>query len=144
MTRQEFGAILFIGFSLFVGAVILLIRQADADFLPDLARFEAPDSSSVHPIKEAEAPRHLPSVLTSSTENFDESGKQAKSISSLSINTASLKDLQNLPGIGPELARRIVSYRQQIGTFISIEQLLDVKGIGQVKLNRLKPYISFH
>jgi len=55
-----------------------------------------------------------------------------------------LKDLQDLPGIGPELARRIVSYRQQIGTFKSLEQLLDIKGIGPVKLARLKPYISFH
>ncbi len=144
MTRQEFGAILFVGFSLLAGAVIILIRQVNTGFLPDLARFESPDSSAIYSIQETEASHDSPPGLTSSAGISDDPVKRVKSISSLSINTSSLKDLQDLPGIGPELARRIVSYRQQIGTFKSIEQLLDIKGIGPVKLARLKPYISFH
>jgi competence ComEA-like helix-hairpin-helix protein len=141
MTRQEFGAILFIGLSLFVGSILLLIRQVEAEFLPDLAGFEPSDSSGIYPTEEAKPSR---SILVGTAEPSDESGKLTRSTSPLSINTASPKDLQALPGIGPELARRMVLHRQQLGPFTSFEQLLDVKGIGHVKLNRLKPYISFH
>jgi len=144
MTHQEFGAILFIGLSLFAGAVVLLIRQADADFLPDLAGYDSPDSSIVQPIQETKAYAHSPAFPTPSAGPSESPDKNAESIVSFPLNTASLQDLQNLPGIGPELARRIVLYRQKIGVFTALEQLLDVKGIGPAKLARLKPYISFH
>ena len=48
----------------------------------------------------------------------------------LELNAASAEELGQLPGIGPVLAERIVSYRSQIGCFQNREQLLDVEGIG--------------
>lgn len=48
----------------------------------------------------------------------------------LELNAASAEELEQLPGIGPVLAERIVSYRSQIGCFQNREQLLDVEGIG--------------
>ena len=48
----------------------------------------------------------------------------------LELNVASAEELEQLPGIGPVLAERIVSYRSQIGCFQNREQLLDVEGIG--------------
>ena len=46
------------------------------------------------------------------------------------LNTASAAELETLPDIGPVLAGRIVAHRDSIGGFTSVEQLLDVDGIG--------------
>lgn len=63
-------------------------------------------------------------------------------ITKININTATIENLQKIPGIGPTLAQRIVAYRQQIGKFISLEQLQQVKGIGKNKFESIKPYIT--
>lgn len=57
----------------------------------------------------------------------------------INLNTAGYFDLQALPGIGPALAERIISYRDSVGKFQSVEELQKVKGIGKVKLARIKP-----
>lgn len=54
------------------------------------------------------------------------------------INTADVLQLQTLPGIGPVLAERIVQYREEHGPFQSVEELLQVKGIGEVTLERFR------
>ncbi len=60
---------------------------------------------------------------------------------SVNINTASADELQRLPGIGPAMAARILTYRKEIGRFTSVEQLLDVSGIGEKKLAQMKPFV---
>ncbi|GEM_PF-4495881 len=62
--------------------------------------------------------------------------------SKVNVNTCSIKELQNLPGIGLKLAQRIVEYRELHGGFKSIEELKQVKGIGEKKLEKIKPYIT--
>lgn len=64
------------------------------------------------------------------------------SVKKVNINTASRDELTALPGIGPTLAERIVSYRKQNGPFQTLEQLLNVRGIGKRKLEKLKPEIT--
>jgi len=59
----------------------------------------------------------------------------------LNINTASAEDLIQLPRIGPAMAKRIVTYREQNGPFHSIDELCKVKGIGLKTLIRIKPYL---
>ncbi|RUM87585.1 MAG: hypothetical protein DSZ24_05840 [Thermodesulfatator sp.] len=61
----------------------------------------------------------------------------------LDPNRASVKELEELPGIGPTLARRIVEYRERHGPFRHPEDLLAVKGIGPRRLERLLPYLEF-
>ncbi len=54
------------------------------------------------------------------------------------INSAGLEELQQLPGVGPEIAKRIISHRHTHGPFRSIEELRDVPGIGAVTVENIR------
>ncbi len=60
----------------------------------------------------------------------------------ININTASNKELEALPGIGPVTAQRIVEYRQKFGGFKSKEEVLKVSGIGPKKFAAIKDKIT--
>ena len=60
----------------------------------------------------------------------------------VNINEASQSDLETLPGIGPSIASRIIEYRTQNGKFSKIEDLQNVKGIGDAKYNKIKDMIT--
>lgn len=60
----------------------------------------------------------------------------------ISINRASVQELDKLPGIGPALAQRIVDYRQANGEFKAITDLKNVSGIGENKFKQLQDKIS--
>lgn len=62
-------------------------------------------------------------------------------VQSVRINSASASELQQLPGIGPALAQRIVDTRSR-GRFASVEDLLRVPGIGKAKLAKLRDYVE--
>ena len=59
----------------------------------------------------------------------------------LNINTASAADLTALPGIGEKKAAAIVAYRDANGPFTEVEQLLQVDGIGEGILEKIRPHI---
>lgn len=60
----------------------------------------------------------------------------------LDLNTATASELEALPGIGPTIAGRIVAYREEKGPFVSTEELLLVRGIGEKLLQTLEPYVT--
>lgn len=62
--------------------------------------------------------------------------------SHVSINHAGQRELESLPGIGPALAQQIIEYREHHGYFTTLEGLKKVKGIGDKKLQKLKPFIK--
>ena len=63
-------------------------------------------------------------------------------LSALDLNAATAEELTQLPGIGEELARRIVEFRESSGPFESVEQLMEVSGIGEGKLAALEGWIT--
>jgi competence protein ComEA len=60
----------------------------------------------------------------------------------IDINSASASELEALPGVGPVLAERIVAFRTDRGPFSSVEDLLDVPGIGEAKLAQMRDAIA--
>jgi competence ComEA-like helix-hairpin-helix protein len=66
----------------------------------------------------------------------------AQGVTMISLNTAEAREFEDLPGIGQVLARRIVDHREQVGGFDSLEQLRDVRGIGDKMYQKILPYIK--
>ena len=58
------------------------------------------------------------------------------------LNTATAEELDTLPGIGESLARRIIAYREANGPFGSIEEIMEVNGIGEAKFAELKDRVT--
>ena len=60
----------------------------------------------------------------------------------IDLNLANAKELQELPGVGPVTAQRIIDMRQKSGRFKRVEDLLAIRGISQKKLDALRPYVT--
>ena len=60
----------------------------------------------------------------------------------VNINTATQAQLESLPGLGPKVAERILEYRQKNGVFKKVEDLMNVKGIGEKSFLKLKPLLT--
>jgi competence protein ComEA len=58
------------------------------------------------------------------------------------LNTATAEQLDTLPGVGPATAAAIIAHRDQHGPFTSVDQLLDVRGIGEAKLEQLRDLVA--
>ncbi len=56
----------------------------------------------------------------------------------INLNSATAEQLQSLPGIGPATAKSILEYRTKAGKFKTIEEIINVKGIGEKKFQKIK------
>lgn len=74
------------------------------------------------------------------TDNTHSAPKQQGPLQKVHVNSATAEQLEQLPGIGPAMASRIITARKG-RKFTSVEDLLDVKGIGKKKLEKLRPFI---
>lgn len=119
-------------------------KEADIDVV-NLA-YELEDGQKVHIPSKKETEQNLEIeyitdksgnnvVVEDKTQNKGVNGK-------VNINEAAQSDLENLPGIGPSIASRIIEYREQNGKFGKIEELQNVKGIGNAKFSNIKEYVT--
>ena len=76
------------------------------------------------------------------TANAGSSSGAQGNASRVNLNTATLEQLQTLPGVGPVLAQSILDYRAEHGRFSSVEELKNVSGIGDTRFERLKGKVA--
>ena len=71
----------------------------------------------------------------------DAAGGAGTKPAAVNVNTATLQELEKLPGIGEARAQAILDARKQRGGFKSVDELVDVRGIGPRNLEKLRPYL---
>lgn len=82
-------------------------------------------------------------VTEDSTANKnDQKADQNAEKERININSADEKTLRSLPGIGPTYAKRIIKYRNENGGFETIDELKEIRGIAQKRLEKLKPFVK--
>lgn len=84
----------------------------------------------------------LDSTSTTSNADLSETKLAKGSIAVVNINTSGVAEMATLPGIGIKTAEAIVDYRKSIGKFSRLEQIMDVKGIGQKKFDKIRTKIA--
>ncbi len=137
LTSAESGVLLFLSLGLLGGGVVKLFHL---DTLSEKYDFRESDTFF------AEASSRIDSVLRSDEDTSSartvRSGSSRKALTGVvNVNTADADSLAMVPGIGRVTAQRIIDHRLRNGRFKSLDDLLKVKGIGEKKLSKMKPYL---
>jgi competence protein ComEA len=69
-------------------------------------------------------------------------GKKKPPLKPVNINTATSEELQQVPGIGPATAQKILQMRKSYGAFKSVDDLLAIRGLGQKRLDKMRKYLT--
>jgi comEA protein len=154
ITRIELNTILFVVIIFLAGFVLksakikletVPFKEFNYDFQDSLFR-----ALSNHKTAELEIGKKSEKRVDSDVELYDfskteiVSQKKNKSVAahkSININSADIELLKSIPGIGIKTASNIISYRNKVGNFNNVDDLLEVKGIGKKKLANIKKYI---
>lgn len=128
-TPQETKAVIFLIVILLIGSGVTLYKKYHPDFAPELLLKENRNTEKkvLEPAKSSNVPENISLKITDKKIN---------------LNRATLRELDSLPGIGEELGKRILAYRESKGNFSSIEELKKIKGIGQKTFEKLKKLVT--
>ncbi len=153
-TETEIYVILFLAISFIIGFSIKMYKDtvteeykeydySEADSL--FKQYKSQAEENLRSEKEKKEKNKIDSkgeILGFKSQNFDNK-KELPPLKekSININTADFKTLTRLPGIGEKTALNIIDFRNVNGNFKSLEEVLKVKGIGKVKLNKIKKFL---
>lgn len=148
-TRREAVAILVLASTFVSGVLIHRFTSSSEARATSSQQFDYSRSDSAYRAHAQIIPDSVPASQSAATpmENRANAsrGEKTKGFSgTINLNTATKTQLMQLPGIGPSYAERILQYRAEHGKFASIDQLLKVKGIGEKKMEKLRPFITVH
>lgn len=119
----------------------ILIAPAPPAPRPVVAQDPVPEKSE-SPAKPEKSDKSDKSEKSESRTKTDARNAKAATSALVNINTATVQELDGLPGIGLHMAQRIVDYRQKNGAFKRVEDLMGVQGIGEKNFQKLKPLIT--
>jgi competence protein ComEA len=126
-SRSEIRALLFLAALLLVGGAAGIYQKSGAVVYPDVIITHV-QSEARPAVKQSRSPGAVTSEMLVRYK--------------ININTASADSLELLPGIGPQLAKRIIDFRSQNGRFIKADDLMNVRGIGSAKLDAIRNMIT--
>jgi len=144
-TTQERAVVIFLAVTLVFGSMVRVIRdrKLERELAPTRAAIEAAAFDSVSAVI------NTASVVGSGSQqdpqqSSDKHTQDSRSgnTGAININTATIQELEQLPGIGPSLATRIVEYRSVQGPFTSPSEITAVKGIGDKLYARISGNIT--
>ena len=106
------------------------MRDGEQIYVPEI--HQIPDVGQTIPTSSSSAAPPQPSVRRSASSDG----------SRININTATFQELQTVRGIGPTMAQRIIEYRQTSGRFATVDDLTNVKGVGEKTLEKIRDSIT--
>lgn len=119
-----------------------LLASANVDAI-NLAALLTDGDQLVIPYKDGEEPVEAPAEPELPSSSTPENGSSnSENIDLININTATLEELDSLPGIGPTIAQRIIDYRDENGPFTGIDEIMNVPGVGPSTFDEIKDLIS--
>ena len=102
-------------------------------------QFTVEKSSTDHFTAEKSSTNHFTAEKSSAEVPCSKTNKISDKVN---INTASLEELQSLKGVGPATAKNIILYREEYGAFSDIEEIMNVKRIGEKTFAKIKDFIT--
>jgi comEA protein len=126
-TGKEKKVILFLSVSYLAGGAIKVYQDhwQPLPVMPRQSILKEPSASEI-------------TTVSATRENMSEKA----SFLTIFLNKATQADLERIPGVGAVTALRILSYRDLNGGFRTVEELMNVKGIGPKKMQKIRPYIT--
>ena len=129
LNNRERAALLFLAVSLVVGSVLALMDYRNPAMLEDF--------NVIRGAVQAPAPLTVADPVL-----HDEQWAGGKPSELVGLNSSSAEQLEQLPGVGPVMAERILEFRNANGPYKKIEDLLKVRGIGDRTLTKLRPLVK--
>ena len=123
-------------------ASLTLLVQQSANYAA-VSQSQATDDASSASTQQTDTPADETQPETNAqSEAQEEQSQPAPADDRINLNTATSEQLQTINGIGPSIAGKILDYRKQIGQFTSVDQLLDVSGIGSKTLEKIRAKVT--